>query len=69
MKNKECAKYNYFISYLHTSENTYGYGNTTIGLNIEIINGNVIEEIKQMIMNNNKDCKNVIILNIQRLPI
>ena len=69
MKNKECAKYNYFISYLHTNKNTYGYGNTTIGINIEIINGNVIEEIKQMIMNNNKDCENVIILNIQRLPI
>ncbi len=69
MKNKECAKYNYFISYLHTNKNTYGYGDTTIGINIEIINSNVIEEIRKIIMNNDKTCENVIILNIQKLPI
>lgn len=68
MKNKENAKYNYFISFLHTSRNTYGYGDTTIGINTKIETDKEIDEIRQTIIKN-KTYENVVILNIQRLPI
>ncbi len=60
----------YFVSYSYTSNNKreFGFGNCQINRN-KIKNYDDINAIKNIIQEQSPDLGNVIILNIQKLPI